>query len=328
MEPAIDVEGLVALVRAAPSSTPPLGVPLDDSLGVSLDVSLDDVPGRSPRLRRARPSRRWAFAAALASASALAASFVVVAPRMHATPPVSAAAPPALSSPALSSPAPSSAAPSSAAPSSAAPSSAAPSSPAPERAALPAPHDALARRDVGPRAPRTPSHHAHRAPRARPRATPPDDDGGARLALATPPAPAPPEAALREAGLDELLPLLDEAARLGRNGDGVEALARYHALESDPRFARHVDLIAYERARLQGLVLGDVDIARAELARLAAEGAGHVADEAALTRCEVERTRAPCAALTCLDDVAHSGRGAASDAAHLRARWAASCPGR
>jgi hypothetical protein len=122
--------------------------------------------------------------------------------------------------------------------------------------------------------------------------------------------------------LDELLPLLDEAERLGRSGDGDEALSRYHALATSGRFAKHKGLIEYDRARLQGLVLGDVDDALRALDVLA-RGSGHVASEARLTRCEVLRKKNPCAAVACLDGIVGE---AAADAHRLRARWGETCP--
>jgi hypothetical protein len=134
------------------------------------------------------------------------------------------------------------------------------------------------------------------------------------------PPPVPPAA-----GLDQLLPRLEEAQRLGRAGDREAALSRYRELELDARFEPHRELIAYDRARLRGLVLGDVEAAREELGRLARSARPTVASEAALTRCELERPRDACAAVACLERIVAQGGAAAADARRLQVRWRVAC---
>lgn len=130
---------------------------------------------------------------------------------------------------------------------------------------------------------------------------------------------------VRRAGLDELLPRLEEAERHGRRGDRAGALARYEALEEDPRFSAHRALIDYDRARLQGLVFGDLEGASRTLARIERSASGPLAIEAALTRCELGRQKDPCGAVACLDRLIASGGDAADDARRLRVRWRAAC---
>lgn len=129
----------------------------------------------------------------------------------------------------------------------------------------------------------------------------------------------------RAAGLDELLVRLEGAERRGRRGDRAAALAEYRRLEKDPRFAAHRDVIAYDRARLQGLVWGELAEAGRALARVERTAAGPLAVEAALTRCELGRGRDPCGAVACLDRLIDAGGAAADDARRLKVRWRAAC---
>lgn len=137
--------------------------------------------------------------------------------------------------------------------------------------------------------------------------------------------PRPTARVRRAGGLDELLVRLEGAERRGRRGDRAAALAEYRRLEKDPRFAAHKDVIAYDRARLQGLVWGELAEAGRALARVERTAAGPLAVEAALTRCELGRERDPCGAVACLDRLIDAGGAAADDARRLKVRWRAAC---
>lgn len=118
------------------------------------------------------------------------------------------------------------------------------------------------------------------------------------------PKPAPEPVEKVEPKPDPMAALLraQTMAREGRHAAAVgvytEALA--HATGEMRRVMR------YERARLWAFELARVDDAREELAALAT-GSGEVAVQAALTLCELDRTKSPCRSRQCLEDLSKRG---------------------
>lgn len=116
------------------------------------------------------------------------------------------------------------------------------------------------------------------------------------------PKPPPPKKA-------DPMDVLLEAERLVREGENAAAAAAYtKAIESGA--GSMAPLMRYERARLWAFKMKRPNAARAELAKLA-KTKGEVAVQAALTLCEMQRSREPCRAKECLDDLAKSGVGEA-----------------
>lgn len=117
-----------------------------------------------------------------------------------------------------------------------------------------------------------------------------------------------------------------EAEQLASGGRPSDARAHLVAGVRDPAFARSHDLLRYEIARLDGLVLGDRVRARAALRELAVDARPSLRVQAALTTCELELAVDRCAARACLSALRAGGGPVGEEAARLAQRLPAGAP--